>query len=127
MLIFVVSGEASRDLAAIEPDMGVRPSSVFRQPFPESGLHPLEQLTYVNTLENVSKVTSVLIHTYSPYLLEALARKRDVLPADSMRFFYYDGEKLIEECALELIFESLSKPFEIFQEQDAEILHDENT
>ena len=124
MLIFVVSGEASRDLAAIEPDMGVRPESVFRQPFPESGIHPLEQLSYVKTLENVSKITPVLIHTYSPYLLEALARKSNDLPENSIRFFHFNGKELVEENALSLSFESLSKPFRIFADMDAKLIQD---
>ena len=121
MLVFVVSGEASRDLASVEPDMGVRPESVFRQPFPESGLHPLEQLSYVKTLENVSKITPVLIHTYSAVLVEALVRKRcDLINEgiyDTIRFFYYDGDKLVEEHAVGMIAESLDKARLVFEKE----------
>lgn len=125
MLVFVVSGEPSKDLAAMEPEMGVRPESVFRQPFPDAKLHPLQHLSYVDTLEGVARITPVLIHTYSPYLIEALARKSETLPEGSIRFFYYDGEKLIEDNAVSLSFESLAKPFILFEELDAKMLTDQ--
>lgn len=113
-LIYVISGEG--DMEDVE-----LPLDCIKIYHPASELHPMRQLQWAKDVlklqERYNKI--LVVYSYSPYLIEALARYVD---DDLINFMYFDGYSLLDGCGLERIFQSLSKPFEVFREMDAKNL-----
>ena len=112
-MIYVISGKSGIDKAI--PRVG----EYYKMMFPDNGMHPNEQIKIPT--HNLQSEQSIVVYTYSPYLIEAFVRFSD---PNNIKFYYFDGDKLITENALSLIFESLSEPFEVFREQDARKLNE---
>lgn len=112
-MIYVISGKPGINNVIPRVD-----GAYYKVMFPDNGIHPNEQIeipeTYLHT-------NNIVVYTYSPYLIEAFARFTD---PDNIKFYYYDGDKLIAKNALPLIFESLTEPFNVFREQDKEVLRE---
>lgn len=114
-MIYVISGKSGID----KEIPGVK-GEYHKMMFPDNGMHPNEQIKIPETY-NLHTRQSIVVYTYSPYLIEAFERFSD---PNNIKFYYFDGDKLITENALSLIFESLSEPFEVFREQDARKLNE---
>ena len=118
-LIYVISGEYSENYME---DIEI-PFDHIKIYHLASELHPMGQL---NRAKNILKTQKrydkpLVIYSYSPYLIEALARYVD---RDLINFIYFDGYSLLDGCGLARIFESLAEPFEVFREMDKEALGD---
>ena len=116
-LIYVISGEGDTgDMEDVE-----LPFDCIKLYHPASELHPMRQLQWAKDVlklqERYNKI--LVVYSYSPYLIEALARYVD---DDLINFMYFDGYSLLDGCGLERIFESLSKPFRVFREMDTKYL-----
>lgn len=111
-MIYVISGKSGidKEIPRVE---GV----YYEMMFPDNGIHPNEQIKIPEKYN--LQTEHIVVYTYSPYLIEAFVRFTD---SSNIKFYYYDGDKLITENALSLIFESLSEPFEVFREQDMQEL-----
>lgn len=120
-LIYVISGEFENDDMDME-DVEI-PFDHIKIHHLASELHPMRQLMHAKDILKTQKRYNkpLVIYTYSPYLIEALARFVDESLID---FIYFDGYSLLDGCGLERIFKSLSKPFEVFREMDKEVLRE---
>lgn len=121
-LIYVISGEYRDDYMGNMEDTEM-PFDHIKIHHLASELHPMRQLIRAKNILKTQKRYNkpLVIYTYSPYLIEALARYVDESLID---FIYFDGYSLFEGCGLENIFKSLSKPFEVFREMDKEKLNE---
>ena len=115
-MIYVISGEGDID----KEIPGVK-GEYYKMMFPDNGMHPNEQIKIPTYNLQTKQSEHIVVYTYSPYLIEAFVRFSD---PNNIKFYYFDGDKLITENALSLIFESLSEPFEVFREQDKEKLNE---
>ena len=118
-LIYVISGEYSENYME---DVEI-PFDHIKIHHLASELHPMEQLNRAKDILKTQKRYNkpLVIYSYSPYLIEALARYVD---RDLIDFIYFDGHSLLDGCGLARIFESLSELFEVFREQDARTLNE---
>lgn len=123
-MIYVISGEYESDEGNMEDaELPFDCFDCIKLYHPASELHPMRQLQWAKDVlklqERYNKI--LVVYSYSPYLIEALVRYVD---DDLIDFMYFDGYSLLDGCGLERIFESLSKPFEVFREMDKEKLNE---
>lgn len=114
-MIYVISGNSG-----INKEILYIKGEYHKMMFPDNGMHPNEQIK-IPINSQIKQYKNIVVYTYSPYLVEAFVRYTD---PDSIKFYYFDGDKLIAKNALPLIFESLAEPFEVFREMDKEVLRE---
>ncbi|EKQ1039776.1 ABC transporter ATP-binding protein [Campylobacter jejuni] len=89
---------------------------------PENHLHPTWQILFAKILVKLStKNIPILVNTHSPYMIEAFYKY--ALSYETKINFHLSSKDKIgqiknNEKTMELIFEKLNKPFEIFDELD---------
>ncbi len=93
---------------------------------PEVHLHPKWQLEMAKIIVKLVKDgVKVIVNSHSPYMIEALKRYSDLEKIESQTHFYLaEGGYIKQENdnnaeTLERIFETLSEPFEVFDEMDS--------
>lgn len=92
---------------------------------PENHLHPIWQIEFARILVELSKQSvPIMVNSHSPYFIEAFEKYSKKYDANVHFHLAHDGkiEKVKDDNdkTLELVFDTLGKPFRIFDELEEE-------